>query len=527
MNEPRAYDVGIVGLGYVGLTLATVMAEVGYSVIGIERRQDVVDLTNAGTPHFSETGLAEAMVRVVRNGHLSAATEFAPGSTCQTYIITVGTPLSKDGLARLDMIEAATRQVAENMPDNALIILRSTVKISTARTVVAPILEASGKRFAIAMCPERTLEGKALTELRELPQIVGADTPEVRERAANVFRRLTNTIVQVSSLEAAEIVKLVDNTYRDVQFGFANEVARVCEAFGVNAMEVISSGKLGYQRTNVPLPGLVGGPCLEKDPHILAQSARGRGVELEITRSGRMVNERQSGAQARQHAKTAARNVRERELGEKQASLPDKKYGVIVADPEWRFEPWSRTTGMDRAADNHYPTSCLEVIASRDVDSIAADDSALGLWGTVPMLREALAVMEAWGFEYKTHWAWAKDRIGTGYWNRNAHEIFLLGTRGKIPAPAMGTQWKSIIEAPAARHSAKPEIFLQMMEQYFPTLPKIELNRRGAPRSGWDAWGNETTESAGMPSAPGPACVDDAPQPLAHAGSSYFAESEV
>ena len=293
MNEPRAYDVGIVGLGYVGLTLATVMAEVGYRVIGIERRQDVVDLTNAGTPHFSETGLAEAMVRVVRNGHLSAATEFAPGSTCQTYIITVGTPLSKDGLARLDMIEAATRQVAENMPDNALIILRSTVKISTARTVVAPILEASGKRFAIAMCPERTLEGKALTELRELPQIVGADTPEVRERAANVFRRLTNTIVQVSSLEAAEIVKLVDNTYRDVQFGFANEVARVCEAFGVNAMEVISSGKLGYQRTNVPLPGLVGGPCLEKDPHILAQSARGRGVELEITRSGRMVNERQ------------------------------------------------------------------------------------------------------------------------------------------------------------------------------------------------------------------------------------------
>ena len=241
----------------------------------------------------------------------------------------------------------------------------------------------------------------------------------------------------------------------------------------------------------------------------------------------RMVNERQSGAQARQHAKTAARNVRERELGEKQASLPDKKYGVIVADPEWRFEPWSRTTGMDRAADNHYPTSCLEVIASRDVDSIAADDSALGLWGTVPMLREALAVMEAWGFEYKTHWAWAKDRIGTGYWNRNAHEIFLLGTRGKIPAPAMGTQWKSIIEAPAARHSAKPEIFLQMMEQYFPTLPKIELNRRGAPRSGWDAWGNEIIESAAMPSAPGAACVDESPLPPAHAGSSYFAESEV
>jgi UDP-N-acetyl-D-mannosaminuronic acid dehydrogenase len=94
-------------------------------------------------------------------------------------------------------------------------------------------------------------------------------------------------------LEAAEIVKLVDNTYRDVQFAFANEVARLCEAFEVNAHEVIASGKLGYSRTNVPLPGLVGGPCLEKDPHILAQSAQSRGLNMEITRAGRMVNERQ------------------------------------------------------------------------------------------------------------------------------------------------------------------------------------------------------------------------------------------
>ena len=100
-------------------------------------------------------------------------------------------------------------------------------------------------------------------------------------------------MVQVSSPETAEIIKLVDNTYRDVQFGFANEVARVCDAFGVKAHEVISSGKLGYKRTNVALPGLVGGPCLEKDPHILAQSARKRGIELEITTAGRLVNERQ------------------------------------------------------------------------------------------------------------------------------------------------------------------------------------------------------------------------------------------
>jgi len=293
VNDSFRYDVGIVGLGYVGLTLATVLAEVGMKVLGVEKRKDVVDLTNAGKPHFSEAGIDEALSRVVKSGNLVSAQDFNPSAPCDVYIITVGTPLNADGKARLDMIEAASRQVAENMPDGALVILRSTVKIGTARTVVAPILEASGKSFAIAMCPERTLEGKALQELRELPQIVGADSQDVRDRAAAVFRRLTNTVVQVATLETAEIIKLVDNTYRDVQFAFANEVARVCEVYGVNAHEVIASGKLGYKRTNVPLPGLVGGPCLEKDPHILFQSARDRGIALEITQSSRLVNERQ------------------------------------------------------------------------------------------------------------------------------------------------------------------------------------------------------------------------------------------
>lgn len=287
------YDVGVIGLGYVGLTLATVLAEAGNTVIGVEKRSEVVDQTNAGIPHFSETGLQEALSRVVGSGSLVAVEQLSPDAVCDTYIITVGTPLSSEGLVRTDMIEAASREVTANMGDGALVILRSTVKVGTTRDVVSPILAASGKRFDIAMCPERTLEGRALQELRELPQIVGADDPAVSDRAAAIFRRLTNSIVQVSSPETAEIIKLVDNTYRDVHFAFANEVARLCDAFAVNAHEVISSGKLGYTRTNVPLPGLVGGPCLEKDPHILLQSARTRGIELEITVAGRLVNERQ------------------------------------------------------------------------------------------------------------------------------------------------------------------------------------------------------------------------------------------
>jgi N6-adenosine-specific RNA methylase IME4 len=189
--------------------------------------------------------------------------------------------------------------------------------------------------------------------------------------------------------------------------------------------------------------------------------------------------------------KQTRRAEREQELAAKQAALPTRKYGVIVADPEWRFEPWSCETGMDRSASNHYPTSTLEVIKSRDVSSIAADDAVLCLWATAPMLPQALSVMDAWGFEYRSNYVWAKDRVGTGYWSRNAHEHWLIGVRGNIPAPAMGTQWDSIVEAPVGEHSAKPPVFLQMLEEYYPNLKRIELNCRGPARPGWDAWGNE------------------------------------
>jgi N6-adenosine-specific RNA methylase IME4 len=190
-------------------------------------------------------------------------------------------------------------------------------------------------------------------------------------------------------------------------------------------------------------------------------------------------------------SKAERRAARERELADKICALPQKKYGVIVADPEWRFEPWSRETGMDRAADNHYPTSTVCDIAARDVQSIAADDCVLFLWATVPILPGAFLVLSSWGFDYKSHCVWIKDNPGTGYWFRNQHELLLVGTRGKIPAPAPGEQWRSVIDADRGAHSAKPEIFLRMIEEYFPTLPKIELNRRGPPRAGWDAWGNE------------------------------------
>ena len=194
--------------------------------------------------------------------------------------------------------------------------------------------------------------------------------------------------------------------------------------------------------------------------------------------------------------KADRRAQRELDLAGKQTALPTQRYGVIVADPEWRFEPYSRETGMDRAADNHYPTSATKIIAERDVPSIAADDCVLFLWATVPMLEDAMDVIKAWGFKYKSHAVWDKVHIGTGYWFRNRHELLLVGTKGEIPAPAMGDQFASVMTIARKEHSAKPEQFLELIEQYFPNLPKIELNRRGPARPGWDAWGNELDEAA-------------------------------
>lgn len=198
----------------------------------------------------------------------------------------------------------------------------------------------------------------------------------------------------------------------------------------------------------------------------------------------------------RQDDKKERRDARELALSGKQLALPDRRYGVIVADPEWKFQPYSEVTGMDRAAANHYSTSATEIIASRDVASIAADDCVLWLWATVPMLPDALHVMAAWGFTYRSHYVWRKDRAGTGYWNRNQHELLLVGTRGSIPAPAPGAQWSSVVEGKVTRHSAKPGTFLLMIEEYFPNLPRIELNRRGPAMAGWSAWGLEAEEAA-------------------------------
>jgi N6-adenosine-specific RNA methylase IME4 len=196
-----------------------------------------------------------------------------------------------------------------------------------------------------------------------------------------------------------------------------------------------------------------------------------------------------------QLTRSERRKERERALAEKILALPDKTYGVIYADPPWKFEPYA-DSGEDRNACNHYPVMATEQIATVAIP--AADDAVLFLWSTTPMLPQCSAVMAAWGFEYKSYLVWIKDRTGTGYWTLNRAELLLIGTRGNIPAPTPGEQPPQVIEAPRGRHSEKPAVFAEIIERLYPNVPKLEMFARSA-RPGWDAWGDEVpsiTEAA-------------------------------
>lgn len=285
--------VVVIGLGYVGLPLAMVLAEVGFEVCGVDVREEVIAATRAGKSHFYEPGLALRLKRVVERGRLQACSIQPHDFDADVFIVTVGTPLGEDGRVRLDMICHAAHEIASRMKPGNLVILRSTVKLHTTRQVIKPILDKAGVPYDLAFCPERTIEGQALVELHSLPQIVAGDSLEAALRATRFFMYLTPTVVRVSTIETAEMIKLIDNTQRDLIFAFANEIAAMCDGAGVRAAEVIRAGKLGYPRTNLPLPGPVGGPCLSKDTYILVESLAGTGVIPKISLAGRSRNEAQ------------------------------------------------------------------------------------------------------------------------------------------------------------------------------------------------------------------------------------------
>jgi UDP-N-acetyl-D-mannosaminuronic acid dehydrogenase len=281
-------DVVVIGLGYVGLTLAAHMAKCGFRVHGVEIREEVLEPLGDGRAFFLEQGLDSLLGKVISQGAFTFSKDIPVSEKNRIFIITVGTPLKVDGTANIDFITRVSESVAENLKDGDFVILRSTVKLGTTNSLVKPILDKKNLRYGLAFCPERTLEGAALAELGTLPQIIGTSNENDKSQANSIFSKITSSVVHVSSIETAELIKLTDNMQRDVHFAISNEVARIGNVFEIDASEVIAAGKLGYPRTNLAMPGPVGGPCLEKDSYLLNESM---GWTSSLSLSARKTNE--------------------------------------------------------------------------------------------------------------------------------------------------------------------------------------------------------------------------------------------
>jgi N6-adenosine-specific RNA methylase IME4/ParB-like chromosome segregation protein Spo0J len=193
--------------------------------------------------------------------------------------------------------------------------------------------------------------------------------------------------------------------------------------------------------------------------------------------------------QGRLPLQVAARRIQQRERDAAlppPPPLPTEPHEVIYGDPPWRL---AGSPDSSRAVENHYQTMPLAEIAAMRIP--AADNAVLFLWAVNSLLPEALEVMAAWGFVYENNFAWFKDRIGLGSWNRNQHELLLVGSRGTFKAPAANRRFSSVIQAARRVHSRKPEKTYQMIEKMYPAASKLELFARGKARPGWTAWGNE------------------------------------
>lgn len=261
--------IAIYGMGFVGLTLATTFANVGYKVIGYDSSREVVLSLRARKPTFFERGLKSMLnsPSVVNNLKFTGDKDDVLASV---HVVSVGTPIIDSSVPDLKSVVSVSELIASILKPKDLVIFRSTLPVGTMRNVILPILETSGLKpeidFDFAFAPERTVEGNALEELRSLPQIIGGFDRRSSKSAANLFRGICSLVVEVETLEAAELAKLANNTYRDLVFAFANEIANMCTALNINAFRLIKSINSGYPREQIamPSPG-VGGPCLTKD----------------------------------------------------------------------------------------------------------------------------------------------------------------------------------------------------------------------------------------------------------------------
>lgn len=290
VHMPDLRRIGIVGMGYVGLTLAAAMARKGFEVHGVDTDPVVLESLSRGKPHIFEPGVTETFTELI-NKNIFIAREL-PSDGVDAAIICVSTPVDeRTHEPRLKNLAAAAEHVADRCAPTTLVVVRSTVPVGASREVVLPPLVEKWGHARLVMAPERTIQGQALRELVELPQVVGGLDDESRELGVKLFSGLAAQVVPVSTVETAELVKLTNNCHTDVIYSFGNEVAMLTERLGLDPLEVIRATNLDYPRPDIAKPGYVGGGCLSKDPYIMLTSGERNGYVPKLIAAARTLNE--------------------------------------------------------------------------------------------------------------------------------------------------------------------------------------------------------------------------------------------
>jgi len=290
----RSARAGVIGLGYVGLSLALEMAKEGFQVTGIDIDRQKVDSVNAGISYILDVS-SEDLLSLVTKGGIKATQALAAVENLDTLSICVPTPLRKTKDPDLSFVIAAVEAVRNHLRPGQLIIVESTTYPGTTRELVLPILEESGlqvgKDFFLAYSPERLDPGNKAYTTRKIPKVIGGITPRCTELAAILYQQFVERIVPVSSPESAEMVKLLENTFRSVNIALANEMALMCHKLGINVWEVIEAAEtkpFGFLPF-YPGPGL-GGHCIPVDPYYLTWRARMNGFEPRLIELAGQIN---------------------------------------------------------------------------------------------------------------------------------------------------------------------------------------------------------------------------------------------
>ena len=272
--ENGDFKLSIVGIGRVGLPLGLTFAKSGVSVVGLDVNEDLVKKVNSKKSPFKEAGLQEALDSV---DNFHATTDENEVNETDIIILTVGTPLTEHMKPDYSQLRKALSFIGDMSLKNKMIIMRSTASPGTMEKVIKPFLEnetglKSGKDFGLAVCPERIVQGYALEEIKDLPEIIGALDEESFKIASKLFKKINpdKTIIKTNP-NSAELAKLFSNVYRYVNFALANEFGMLCEIYGEDANEVIKTANKDYKRNKIPVPGLAGGPCLSKDGYYLTK----------------------------------------------------------------------------------------------------------------------------------------------------------------------------------------------------------------------------------------------------------------